>query len=91
MHDAVLTAPAFAPLDAVAAFGPIVLRPEAEVERRDEEYPVEGRACTGVGGVIGLRWAEMQGVGVPGPRCITILDQAVTNLYGRLKTVPARK
>jgi hypothetical protein len=80
MHDAVLTAPAFAPLDAVAALGAVVLRPEAEVERRDEENPVEGRACAGVGGVVGLRWAQVQRVGVPGPRCITIFDQAVPNL-----------
>ena len=33
MHDAVLAAPAFAPLYAVAAFSAVVLGPEAEVER----------------------------------------------------------
>ena len=33
MHDAVLAAPAFAPLYAVAALGAVVLGPEAEVER----------------------------------------------------------
>jgi hypothetical protein len=52
-----LTAPAFAPLDTVAALSTIVLRPEVKVERRDEEDPVEGRACAGVGWVVGLRWA----------------------------------
>ncbi len=47
--------PPFAPLDAIAAFGPVVLRPETEVERRDEEDPIEGRTRAGVGGVVGLR------------------------------------
>ena len=59
MPDAMLTTPTFAPLDTVAALSAIVLRPEAKVERRDEEDPVEGRACAGVGRVVGFRWAQM--------------------------------
>ena len=77
------TAPTLAPLDAVAAVSAIVLRPEVEIERRDKKDPVEGRECAGVGRVIRLGRAQMQRVGVPGPRGIAVLDEAIPNLYKR--------
>jgi hypothetical protein len=81
VHDVMFTAPTLAPLDAIAAVSAVVLRPEVKVERRDEKDPVEGRECARVGRVIWLGRAQMQRVGVPGPRGIPILDQAIPNLY----------
>ena len=75
------TAPTLAPLDTVATLSAFVLRPKVKVERRDEKDPVEGRECAGVGRVIGLGRAQMQRVGVPGPRGKAILDQSIPNLY----------
>lgn len=36
-----LRAPPFLPFDSVTVWTALLLRPEAEVQRRDEEYPVE--------------------------------------------------
>jgi hypothetical protein len=59
------------------------VRPEAEVERGDEEDPVEGSARAGVGRVVGFRRAEVERVGVPRPRGIAVLDETVSYLLGR--------
>jgi len=80
VHHVAVAFPAFSPLDAETVVRAVEVRPETEIERRDEEDPVEGRTCARVGGVIGFRRAEVERVGVPRPRGIAIFDKTVSNL-----------
>ena len=54
VHHAAVAVTSFSLLDAKRVVRVVEVRPEAEVERRNEENPVERRACAGVGGVIGF-------------------------------------
>jgi hypothetical protein len=80
VHHVALAVPAFSPLDAETIIRTIKVRPEAEIERRDEEDPIESRACAGVGGVIWLRRTEMEWVGMPCARGIAVFDEAISYL-----------
>lgn len=83
MHHVAIAVPAFSPLDAETVIRAIEVRPETEIERRDEEDPVERRACARVGGVVGFWRAEVERVGVPGPRGIAVFDETVSYLWKR--------
>ena len=83
MHHVALAFPAFSPLDAETVIRIVEVRPETEIERRDEEDPVEGRACARVRGVVGFRRAEVEWVGVPRPRGIAVFDKTVSYLWKR--------
>ena len=76
----VVALPTFSPLDAKTIIGVIEVGPETEIERRDEEDPIQCRACTGMGGVVGFRRAEMERVGVPCARGIAVFDQSISYL-----------
>ena len=80
MYHVAVTVPAFSPLHGEAVIRAIEIRPEAEIERRDKEDPVQRCACTGVGGVVWLWRAEMERVGMPCPRGIAVFDKAVSYL-----------
>jgi hypothetical protein len=66
--------PAFSPLDAETVIRAIAVGPEAEIKGRDEEDPIQGRACAGMGGLVGFRRAEMERVGVPCAGCVAVFD-----------------
>lgn len=83
MHHVAVAVPAFSPLHAETVIRAIEVRPETEIERRDEEDPVERRACARVGGVVGFRRAEVERVGVPRPRGIAVFDETVSYLWKR--------
>jgi hypothetical protein len=82
MHHAraVAALPALSPLHAEAIIGAIEVGPETEIERRDEEDPIQRRACPGMGGVVGFRRAEMERLGVPCAWGIAVFDQTVSDL-----------
>jgi hypothetical protein len=72
--------PALSPLDAKTVVGAIAVGPETEVERRDEENPIQCRACAGMGRIVGFWRAEMEGVGMPCAWGIAIFDQTISYL-----------
>ncbi len=80
MHYVAVVAalPTFAPLDAETIIGAIEVRPETEIERRDEEDPIQRRACTGMGRIVGFRRAEVERVGMPCARGISVFDETVS-------------
>ena len=83
VHHAAVAVKSFSLLDAKRVVRVVEVRPEAEVERRNEENPVERRACAGVGGVVGLRRAEVERMGMPCPRGIAVFDETVSYLLAR--------
>ena len=72
--------PTLSPLDAETVVGAIEVGPKTEVERRDEENPIQCRACTGMGRIVGFWWAKMERIGMPCAWGIAIFDQAISNL-----------
>jgi hypothetical protein len=72
--------PTLSPLDAKTIVGAIEVGPEAEVERRDEEDPIQCRACTGMGRIVGFWWAEMERIGMPCAWGIAVFDQTISYL-----------
>jgi hypothetical protein len=80
VHHLAVAVPSFSPLDAESVVGAVEVRPEAEIEGRDEEDPVERRPRARVGRVVGFWWAEVERVGVPCPRGIAVFDETVSYL-----------
>lgn len=80
MHDAVTALPAFSPLHAETIIGAIEVGPKTEVERGDEEDPIQRCACTGMGGVIRFWRTEMERVVVPCAWGIAVLEQTISYL-----------
>jgi hypothetical protein len=85
MHHATAVAalPAFSPLHAEAIVGAIEVGPETEIKRRDEEDPIQRRACTGMGWVVRLGRAEMERVCVPCAWGKAVFDQTISYLLIR--------
>ena len=81
VHHVAVAVPAFSPFYAERVVRAVEVRPETEIERRDEEDPVEGRACARVGRVVGFRRAEVERVRVPRPWVITVFDEPVSYLW----------
>jgi hypothetical protein len=76
----VVALPTFSPLDAETIVGAIEVGPETEIERGDEEDPIQCRACTGMGGIVGFWRTEVERVGMPCTRGIAVLDQPISYL-----------
>ena len=83
VHHLAVAVPAFSPFYAERVVRAVEVRPETEIERRDEEDPVEGRACTRVGRVVGFRRAEVERVRVPRSWVIAVFDEPVSYLWRR--------
>ena len=77
---AVAALPALSPLHAETIVGAIEVRPETEVEGRNQEDPIERRVCTGMGGVVGFWRADMERVVVPCAWGVAVLDQTISYL-----------
>jgi hypothetical protein len=72
--------PTLSPLDAKTIIGAIEVGPETEVERRDEEDPIQSRTSSGMGRIVGFWWADMERIGMPCARGIAVLDQTISYL-----------
>ena len=83
MHGHLLRAPSLSPLDPVAIRRALELGPEAEVERGDEEDPVEAALRARVVDGEGLARAEMERVRPPRPGGIVLGLQPFVDLDGR--------
>ena len=83
MHHVAVAVPAFSPFHPETVVRAVEVRPETEIERRDEEDPVERRACARVGRVVRFWRAEVERVGVPCPRGIAVFDETVSYLCWR--------
>jgi hypothetical protein len=82
MHYVAVVAalPTLSPLDAKTIVRAIEVGPETEVERRDEEDPIQCRTCTGMGRIVRFWGAEMERIGMPCAWGIAVFDQTISYL-----------